>query len=329
MTVSNEKNAVSSEILARAVEWHVLLHSETVGEEDWRAFQACLELDCSHRLAFDQVEDLYEGLDEIAPSELSAPALAVFPDRNEPRPDGIFSRRSTAVGAIALLAASILLTVWPWPNAERIYETKPGEILSVSLADGTKIDLNGGTRLSLSADKRQANLERGEAIFHVVHNQSQPFHLRAGDHEVWDIGTVFDVLCEGQNLTVGVAEGKVAVTSRTEQNAPVEITAGNRVQLGDGHSTGVVTHIDPDAVTAWNKGYLSYDNAPLSQVVSDLNRHFPRQIVLADAEHAPRFSGVLKLGKEEVVLKQLTELLPLTEDITGSNIVLHPQRHSE
>src|SRR3546814_6237810 len=55
-------------------------------------------------------------------------------------------------------------------------ETAPGEHRTVTLADGSTIAINGASRLVLDDDRQRfARLERGEAMFHVVHKDDEPF----------------------------------------------------------------------------------------------------------------------------------------------------------
>ncbi len=74
--------------------------------------------------------------------------------------------------------------------------------------------------------------------------------------------------------------------------------------------------------TAWREGYLTYKEAPLSLVVSDLNRYFPNRIVLQDSDTGlRRFSGALKIDSEDAVVSRLAELLPLTVDRAGDGVI--------
>ncbi|QHL90470.1 hypothetical protein GVO57_06010 [Sphingomonas changnyeongensis] len=79
----------------------------------------------------------------------------------------------------------------------------------MTLADGSRVDLNGGTRIALDrGNPRFARLERGEALFTIVHDEARPFEVHAGDAVLRDLGTVFDVVREPDRLRVAVAEGR-------------------------------------------------------------------------------------------------------------------------
>ncbi len=78
----------------------------------------------------------------------------------------------------------------------------------------------------------------------------------------------------------------------------------------------------PENAFSWQKLRLIYDDAPLEQVVADLNRYFPRPVQLEGDAKTLRFSGVLVVADEDAVLRRLEELLPVTVNSSADRIVL-------
>src|SRR3546814_12300513 len=73
-------------------------------------------------------------------------------------------------------------------GADRI-ETLAGEHRTVELADGSKIEINGASVVEIDADRpRFARLESGEAMFHVVHRDDDPFVVEPGGAKIVDLG---------------------------------------------------------------------------------------------------------------------------------------------
>jgi transmembrane sensor len=168
-------------------------------------------------------------------------------------------------------------------------------------------------------------LEKGEALFHVTPNIDQPFLVNVGDRMVRDVGTIFDIVHIGANTTIVVAEGRVVVRPRdnSAQTEEVALTAGDRFQHADGTVISSVARVDAADAIAWRQGYLIYKNAPLSQVVNDLNRYFSARFDLTDnSAAAERFTGILKIDNETAMLKRLSEILPLTIDYHARKIAL-------
>ena len=55
------------------------------------------------------------------------------------------------------------------------------------------------------------------------------------------------------------------------------LLSGRHDQLAAEDGAGdAVNHVDPAQATSWRQGYLTYKEAPLSVVISDLNRYFAR-----------------------------------------------------
>jgi transmembrane sensor len=308
----------STEKLDQAIVWHVRLNSEQADERMWIAFSAWLQADDDNRAAFDRVEDLSADLNAIAGSlpreeaELERPRSTLSAARI-----GRYPYRWLGAGA-ALAAALALIYILPLryggPAAAE-YVTGVGQSRTVSLPDGSVVDLNTDTKIRvLGGDKeRRVALVRGEALFHVARDVSRPFRVAVGAHEVRDLGTVFDVLRDGGSIVVTVAEGKVGFATHASQARPdVELSPGNRLSFREAERTLNVRHVSSTAALAWRSGYLIYENAPLTEVVSDINRYFVAKIVIGDSRAASQhFSGVLRIDRQSAILETLSHLLPV------------------
>jgi transmembrane sensor len=317
------KGTASSTSLDRAIAWHVRLSAADASEDKWAEFTAWLEADPANRQAFDRVDDLDSELESSETLEGQAASLhAIGEDRAPPR--GAKAVAAWMAGAGALLAASLALVYFfqanyffPADAPPARYATRIGETKVVTLADGSRINLNTATSLTVRVDEagRQVTLDRGEALFHVARDPRHPFVVTVGDRKVRVVGTVFDVLRSDGSVAVVVAEGRVAVSPSTrERNAKEShLGPGDRLVVTEATGATTIERIDPKQALSWREGYLVYRHAPLSRVVGDLNRYFPVPIVLEDAESAAqRFTGVLRIDSQTSVLRRLSEFLPVT-----------------
>src|SRR3546814_5331827 len=92
--------------------------------------------------------------------------------------------------------------------------------------------VNGAARLLLDDDRpRFARLERGEAMFHVVHKDADPFVVEAGSAQFVDLGTAFNVVRGAGRTAVAVSEGIVAYNPK---GANIRMTAGQGLEARDG-----------------------------------------------------------------------------------------------
>lgn len=183
--------------------------------------------------------------------------------------------------------------------APTVLATGVGARDSIRLADGTRVLLAPGSRLTVPATyadgARTVQLE-GSAYFEVVHNATRPFTVRTAGAEIRDIGTAFTVTQDADGgVGVVVTHGTVAVRPLTAQ-APtgatatgvtptgdvVELHAGDRGAVqpsGVSVQRGVVAAAD----TAWMGGQLAYRDAALSMVQADLARWYGQTLVVADS----------------------------------------------
>jgi transmembrane sensor len=115
------------------------------------------------------------------------------------------------------LAATILVAIggsWAWFTPQRgLYTTDTAEQRTVTLEDGSRIELNARSRLRVTYSKssRTVELYDGQALFQVAKDAARPFLVKSGEATVRAVGTQFDVHRKDDNTTVTVLEGRVAV----------------------------------------------------------------------------------------------------------------------
>jgi transmembrane sensor len=304
-----------------AAAWVVRLEAGDLGDAEAVAFDTWLSASPENSPAFDAalaVSQAYAAASDQIAREL--------PMRRTP-PPAVGRRAVIGVGAMAA-AAALAVVIAPQfaaPGTET-YATAKGERRTVQLADGSTIDLNGGTRLSvtLARDARRVTLDEGQAVFDVAHAAQRPFTIAAGDRTVRVVGTQFDVRRLDGKLSVTVARGAVEVR-------PVEGAAGRAYRLHPGqrldHVEGAMAaHIaaaEPEEVLGWRSGRLVYREQPLSEVVADLNQQFAVPIRIEDAGLAATpISGVLVLDDQAAVIRRLALLVPISAVRSDAGVVL-------
>src|SRR3569623_1080743 len=155
-----------------AIGW--VIRTRDPGFADWESFTAWLEQSEAHARLYDSLS-LAEA--EIA-DHLSRSPAAVVRTPALPGP-AVRPRRWWVGGAVAASAAATALlftTIDRAPFPTREYVTAPGEKRVVQLADGSRVDMNGATRLVVDGP-RHARLDRGEALFTIVHDPARPFEV--------------------------------------------------------------------------------------------------------------------------------------------------------
>lgn len=151
---------------------------------------------------------------------VSGPSLSTLGKRNGARDSGKgeapHARRRTARAwpaiAAAILISALVLSTWIY--AQRgTYSTQIGEQRSLTLADGSTVELNSHSsiRVHYTEHERHIDLSEGQALFHVAKNEARPFIVRTDDTRVRAVGTQFDVYRKRTGTVVTVVEGRVAV----------------------------------------------------------------------------------------------------------------------
>lgn len=273
---------------ARAIDW--LIRQRDPAFDDWDGFADWLGEDPEHAAIYDTAASLDQDLDALPPT---AKPLAVTMPATPRRT----SRRGWFGGAMAaaLVAVIGLSTLNPFGNANRI-ETAAGEHRTIELADGSRIEINGGSVVEIDKDRpRFARLEAGEAMFHVVHRENDPFVVEAGGDRLVDLGTAFNVVRRERQTSVAVSEGIVLYNPDRDK---VRLVAGKAIEVRDGDSQApVVQDVDVASIGGWRSGLLVYNGAPLAVVADDLKRTAGMEVRIAPAAADLSFRGALIIDK--------------------------------
>ncbi|AQR76020.1 FecR family protein [Sphingomonas sp. LM7] len=284
--------------------------------DDWDGYTAWLERDPAHLEAYEAALDDADWAEELyaaAPAEVVA---VPQPRRNWWLPAG-------AVAAAAIAAVGGWSVLDRDAPAQQI-ATAPGEHRTIDLADGSRLALNGATRVTIDPDTpRHVVLEQGEARFDVRHDASDPFVVLSGGTRLVDAGTVFNVVQDRDMLEVAVAEGAVIYEPGPGE---VRLAPGDTLKRAGKGATPVVGKANPQAIGSWASGELQYDNASLGQVARDLSRSIGRTVrPAAGAERVTVGGGTLVLrGTPDEVLARAGPLLGVRFVADGEGWTMSP-----
>ena len=302
------------EAMADASAWLARLQRDDVSEADGLDFEAWLDAAPANRAAYRHalaVWHEFEACPEDVLAELAAEARRA-PLRRAPT-----RRWLVGAGGFAI-AAGLAVTVLPpmlTQSAMQTFSTGKGERRRIALADGSIVDLNAETRLSISfsGSGRRVVLDDGQAIFDVAHDEHRPFTVEGANRTVRVVGTQFDVRNRQGELTVTVARGKVQVrpSDATGPGRSFLLSPGQRLAI-DRAGVEDLKAVDPQEVFGWRVGRLVYRAEPLTNVVADLNRQFEEQIEISDPELGKSpITGVIVLDDQPAVVARLSLMLPI------------------
>ncbi len=155
-------------------------------------------------------------------------------------------------------------------NGETEIWCKPGKIVTITLPDGSEAVLNAAS--TLNYNKRNWNKNRclhleGEAFFHV--KKGSRFEVVTSMGKIVVLGTAFNVFARDNKLEVYCETGKVAVESKNK----VFLGPGMKAQTSKNSNVRVV-ETDQKHECTWQQGEFWFNNAPLADVIAEMERQF-------------------------------------------------------
>lgn len=285
-------------IEATAAEWLAKRDRRFTAEEAV-AFARWRMADARHAAAVAELELVWGALDELSVSrsqQRAGDAVAASPAQIAQLP-AVTSRRGVLIKwwpALGLAAALVVVAAGWWgrglvqketPGVVR-FETAVGAQSTVTLADGSEVQLNTNTAVHVNLGRREraVTLERGEAFFRVVRDEARPFVVAVGRTEVRVLGTAFAVRLRARDSVVLVTEGEVQFGVTGKPGA--KLRAQHLATIAhEGSEVPRVETLVADVVArrlAWRNGQLEFVNTPLSEAVDEFNRYHRKQVVIAD-----------------------------------------------
>lgn len=194
-----------------------------------------------------------------------------------------------------------------------------------TLEDGSVVQLNASSAIAVdfSPERRVIRLLQGQAFFQVAHAPERPFTVVAGETKVTALGTAFDVRYGKDDTEVTVTENAVQVDVEGQRSLSVRVTQGEQAILDRANEKAAISPVDALVALAWKRGQIAVDNAPLSYVVEEMNRHFYGRIVVAGPRLGKRrVSGTIKVADTDDALAFVTKALGVKATRLGPLIVI-------
>lgn len=307
----------------QAVHWAVLTGDPQF--TDWDGFTAWLEADPAHARAYDEVAAAVAEAAEAAAAGPAAPIAEPLPANDNPAVQpgrhGL-PRRAWLGGAIAASLAVLATIGVLRTGSSGVYTTAPGETEVIALGNGSTVTLAGDTRLVLRGDdRREARLERGQALFDLHFTDGRPFEVIAGEDTMRDIGTVFEVRRLNRSTAVTVAEGAVLFDPKGRK---ITVNPGEGLTRRDGSDRIERVTLPGAAVGEWRQGRQSFRDATLGDVAAMLSAATGRQFAVAPGAAQQRVSGSVMLDPIRRDPASLGPLLGVTARAEGDAWVLEP-----
>src|SRR5690625_6584345 len=211
--------------------------------------------------------------------------------------------------------------------------TEKGQRTTVRLSDGTRVQLNGESKLmipgSFTDGHRIVTLE-GEAYFEVEPGMQNNFFVYANNSVTQVLGTKFNVRAypDESNVEVVVAEGKVSMSSDENMHAPeVQLIQNQRGTLSTSGEVVASAISDVDLYLGWTKGKLTFHNTPVQEVKTSLERWYDNEVVLKGdfSSNEKLLTGSFENVPLSLVLGSISLSLDLQYQQDGNIIIFSKQ----
>lgn len=199
------------------------------------------------------------------------------------------------------------------------------------LADGTKVWLNTGTRISYARDfgkgkTRDVYLD-GEAFFDVVHRANQPFIVHTSSIRIKVLGTSFNVKSYSASKTIEttLVRGKVRIESNVKGRRPggIELMPNQRAVFDKESKVINIRQVKAEQSASWKQDRLVFDGESIDQVIQQLEKWFDVTIHVENRGHLGcRLSAVIENESLEEVLKMIETTHDVHYTIHGDDVFL-------
>ncbi|MDR2130430.1 MAG: FecR domain-containing protein, partial [Odoribacteraceae bacterium] len=173
------------------------------------------------------------------------------------------------------------------PGKTLLLRTGESETREVTLADGTRLHVNGGSRVEyikeqFNGEKRELWLE-GEAFFDVAKDPARPFIVHGGSARSVVRGTSFNMSAyrEIAEVSVAVTSGKVDVIVGDEVVGA--LVARQRLVYDEKSARHRAGEIDPAEASAWRERRLVLRDAGVAELRLRLRQLYGVDLVVEGA----------------------------------------------
>jgi transmembrane sensor len=304
MSMEQSRLAANRQIIDEAAEWFVEINEGEPDPASRERFDAWLRLSPEHLRAYLRILPVWEEgalLDTQANGDpraliawaresgnvvsFNTPQSAALGEEKKSRKMPL--PRMALAASIGFLCVAIALTAWTLTARRSTYVTGIGEQRLITLADGSRIELNARSQLRVrfSGRERAIDLLAGQALFHTAKDTARPFIVHSGDASVRAIGTQFDIYRKRSGTVVTVVEGRVAIQSSSLSSAvPQTMLSAGEQAIVTRSATRKSGRANIAIATAWTQQRLEFSRTPLIEVAAEFNRYNERQLVVKEGE---------------------------------------------
>ena len=238
---------------------------------------------------------------------------------NDARDGAIATQGNTAINQVKKGEITYNTGNSQLPEAPPIYNTLTtprGGRYTLTLSDGTVVTLDAASSITYPVVFNQpVRLVQvtGQAYFEVVHNEKQPFRVKAKGQVIEDVGTAFNVNAYADDpfIKITLAEGKVDVHGLSKT---VSLVPGEQAQVNDGQAAIAVKRVNVEETVAWKNGWFVFHHESIQNIMKLATRWYDVEV-----EYQGGPGDKITLGGNISRYKDISELLQNLKITSGIN----------
>ena len=297
----------------QAAYWAMRLDGSELTTADRARLDAWVAADPANRAALAEYCQLSADLEQRMPllegirDETAETPTALHAARPSP-----WLRWPALAGVVLTAAAAVTLLFWVGdrPARPETLATAVAERRSLALADGSTVELNARTSLTVTLERevRRVRLEDGEAFFAVAKDPGRPFVVETPAGEVRVTGTQFSVRADREGgLAVTVAEGSVQAVPIAGPAVP--LVARQQFTTGPDQSPATL-FLSPEALDdalAWRRGQAVFRAMPLGDALAHFARYHGRDLGAVGRAAEYKIGGTYRLDDLDGFLRDIQD----------------------
>ncbi|NVN95986.1 MAG: FecR domain-containing protein [Bacteroidetes bacterium] len=215
---------------------------------------------------------------------------------------------------LILLGVSFLIKIVVFDSQQLTISGKDMKLHEAyTLADGSKVYLNGNSEISFSKKfgiKERKITLKGEAFFEVQRNEKMPFSITTCKTTTEVLGTSFNVYSElSGKVKVSVVTGVVSFYSGEKENG-LKLVAGEQGSYNPDLQKIVKDKNVDMNLLAWKTGILYFNETPITDAFNLLQKQYSRVFVFEPKQGSiPLLTTTFDNQTLEAVLDELNLLL--------------------
>ncbi|HKJ41721.1 MAG TPA: FecR domain-containing protein [Sunxiuqinia sp.] len=301
------------------------LNGECSPDEE-KALKRWISEDPAHEKYFWELKDSWDA--SLKPKTDTTEQLLKFYQKQAGKNDRFTLPRWASWGAAAAILVIGLVIGGIWQQRSfhlssqvESFQVPLGSRSHLTLADGTQVNLNSGSSLTLgkgfSAKHREVKLT-GEGYFQVKSDKKHPFTVKTDKFDVTVTGTKFNIssYATDQKISATLAEGHIKLS--TINHKVIDLHPGQKISFDQQTMNPQLEQADVESELAWVKGEFIFKEIPFPDLIKRLERWYDVKLKYKGTA----FNKMLYSGsfKNQETIWQVLDALKLTTPIDYKKI---------